>query len=130
MMIERKIKEPCNFVWNFLRVSLSVLIDPEDPDFMEHGKFGQNDENHGCKVNTEVKRVVLCIERGEHEHHDWKNCQEFSCSCKLGSIINLFPMGEISDYSLISGFPRSSLDQVQEKEHCLFFTNNGENKVT
>ena len=90
----------------------SVLVNSEDPDLMKHGKLGKNNQNHCREVDAEMKGIILCIKTSQHKHNDRKDGQELSSCSKLCSIINLFPMSQISNNSLISSLPWSSFNQM------------------
>jgi len=53
--------------------SASILIDAKNPNLMKHGKLWKDNEEHGCKVDAEVKGVIFSVETSQHKHDDWKD---------------------------------------------------------
>lgn len=94
-----------------------VLVDPKESNLMELGQLREDDQQEGAKVNEEVEGVVPRVETGQKEEDNGKNGEEFSGCRELTAIINLFPMSQVSNLSLIPCFPWRALHQMEENEH-------------
>lgn len=84
----------------------SVLVDPEQPDFVEGGQFRDEHKRQADCVEYKVHLVVFRVSTGQDEEQDGDNGEEFSGWRVLDPVVDLFPVGQTATGALIKGDPR------------------------
>lgn len=83
--------------------SYSVLVDPEETDLVEWGKLWNQNKCKRDWVEDEVGGLVVRVEACEEEENDGDNRQELPGRRVLQPVIQLLPMGQTTNGTLIEG---------------------------
>jgi len=95
---------------------ISVFVDAKEPNSVKLRHFGENDEQQSEGVEKEMIRLVLREKARQEEEDDGNDGEKLLSSGELHALIQLFPLRQISRFSLIHRHPRRPFGHMQQEK--------------